>query len=381
MLCLMNGPNLTQSSIKEQNKKKIIQALWEHSPISRTGLADLTGLNKATVTNLINEIKDKNMITNVGQQKSKIGRSRNLIMFNEKYGLYAGIVIRPRVIHLALSDVFTKILWQDEYKYKPEDKPLFVLENISEMLSEQLSKYKDEFTNFLGIGIGTGSLLRQNDDMMYAVHSINWFNVPLGEYFRQQFKVPILVDTVSNNAMIGEKYFGVAKEVSNAVLINIGNGIGGGLLLDNKIYRGSDGFAGDIGHFMIDPNGPSCPCGNRGCWEIMGSSLAIENGSLKKLIQRAENGEASAITLLDSIGHAIGIGVSNLIRVLNPELVILGGDIVIAGKWVMNPCKTETKTRLWPFVWKRTNIRFAGLGSHSAIIGSLTRIIEQMFIS
>lgn len=376
----MKGPKLSsQSLIKEQNKKKIIRALWDNSPISRTGLAKLTGLNKGTITNLINEIDKEKMIINVGQQKSTVGRSSNLIMFNENYGLCAGIVIRPKVINLALSDVFTKILWEYDFEYSPQDKPLAVLEKISVLLTEQINKYKDSFNNFLGIGIGTGSLLRQADDMMYAVHSISWFDVPLGEYFRQRFKVPILVDTVSNNAMIGEKYFGAAKDVSNAVFLNIGNGIGGGLLLNNQLYRGANGFAGDLGHFIIDPNGPNCPCGNVGCWEVMGSTLAIENGSLKELVEKAEKGDTAAITLLDRMGHALGLGISNLVRTLNPELVILGGDIVIADKWIMNPCKVALKTRLWPFVWKQTNIQFARLGSRSAIIGSLTRIIELMF--
>lgn len=376
----MNNVSLTQSSIKERNKKRIIETLWRHSPISRTDLARFSGLNKATITNIINEIEADNMVVNVGRKKSKVGRAPELLMFNEKYGFSVAIIIRAGVINLAISDALVNILWEHDFLYDPREEPLTVLENAAKVLEEQINKFRGEYGSLLGIGIGTSSLLRRDDDLMYAVHSISWFDVPLGEFFRQKFKVPILVDTAANNAMLGEQYFGAARNVSNAVFLSVGKGIGGGLLLGDQIYRGKSGFAGDLGHFMIDPDGPPCPCGNVGCWEVMGSALAIQEGTLQEVVEKAEGGDSKSITLLNSMGHALGMGIANLVRVLNPELVILGGDIVAADKWIINPCNIELKTRLWPFVWKETNLCFAELGTRSSIVGALTRVVTRFFV-
>ncbi|NMB91138.1 MAG: ROK family protein [Chloroflexi bacterium] len=372
---------MSQTLIKESNKRKIIRTLWENSPVSRTGLAYLTGLNKATITNLMAEIVAEGMVTNVGQQKSSAGRSPNLIMFNENYGICAGVLIRPHIIVASISNVFAKILWQKDFLYSEKDDPIDVLQEVASMLREGVAACSEISTRLLGIGIGTASLLRQSDDMMYAVHSTTkWYNVPIGDFFRQNFKVPIWVDTVSNNAIVGEKYFGAARNISNAVFLSIGNGIGGGLLINGHLYRGVSGFAGDIGHFVVDPNGPQCRCGKRGCWEVMASALALSGGtSLDTAVREAESGNVAYITALNNIGQNIGRGIANLVRVLNPQKIILGGDIIVAGKWVMNPCRTELQTKLWPFVWESTQVEFAGLGKDSAILGCFTRVIEQLF--
>lgn len=338
-------------------------------------------MNKATITNLINEIIAEGMVINVGQQKSSAGRSPNLIMFNENYGICGGVVIRNSIITVAISNVFAKILWEKDFRYPVDDDPMNVLQHVAELLREGIAACSSISEKLLGIGISTASLLRQPDDMMYAIHSsLKWYNVPIGEYFRQQFNVPLWVDTASNNSMLGEKYFGIAKDISNAVFLSVGLGIGAGILVNGHLYRGANGFAGDIGHFVIDPDGPVCHCGKRGCWEILASALALPTDvTLEKAMQEAEKGNAKYISMLNDIGKNLGRGVANLVRVLNPECVILGGDIVIAGKWVMNPCRTELKTSLWPFVWDCTHVEFAGLGNQSSIIGSFTHVIKQLF--
>ena len=371
-----------QSTIKAVNKKRVIRALWENSPVSRTGLARLTGLNKATITNLIGEIEADGMIRNVGQQHGPgAGRNANLIMLNERYGVCAAITVRTREFTVSIGNIFAETLWERKLCHTPADNPMDVLERTAALLHEGIAACSAVSSRLFGICIGAGSLVRHPDDMIYAMHStLKWYNVPLGEFFRSRFAVPIRVDTGSNFAMLGEVYFGSAKGVSNALFITSGLGIGGSLLIDGQIYRGANGFAGDIGHFSIDPNGPLCPCGNRGCWEIMGSALALAPDlPLDEAIRRAEQGDVGCIGQFSRIGQNLGRGIANLTRVLNPERVIIGGDIVLAGKWVMNPCRTELQTRLWPFVWERTELQFSTLGNRSILFGCYAGVLEPLF--
>ena len=161
------------------------------------------------------------------------------------------------------------------------------------------------------------------------------------------------------------------------IYLSVGYGIGAGIVVNGKQCRGSEGFAGDVGHMVIDPNGPQCPCGKKGCWEVMASSIAAEE-SFKSLAEKAESGDPAAISMLNKIGCNLGIGISNLINVLNPQLVVLGGEVVHAGKWVMNPCRSTVQERAWPWVVEHTKIDFSGVtGEYAAsVVGTMTKVIE-----
>ena len=315
---------INQALMKEKNQRLVAYTLWRNSPISRTGLAKKTGLNKATITNIIADLTEGGMVKCCGSLQGNVGRAQNLIMFNEEYGMCGSIIIRPNTIFLAV-----------------------------------------------------GNLLRHDDDMLYAIHSIDWHNISVLDYLRHYFNVPILADTVSNCSAIGERYFGIAEDVSDMIYLSVGYGIGAGIVVNGKQCRGSEGFAGDVGHMVIDPNGPQCPCGKKGCWEVMASSIAAGE-SFKSLAEKAESGDPAAISMLNKIGCNLGIGISNLINVLNPQLVVLGGEVVHAGKWVMNPCRSTVRERAWPWVVEHTRIDFSGVtGEYAAsVVGTMTKVIE-----
>lgn len=366
---------INQSRMKRQNRTSVIYALWKNSPISRTGLAKVTGLNKATITSIVSSLEEEGMIVPSGSLKANVGRAQNLLMFNEQYGLCAGIVFRAPVMKIAISNIRAKILWSKDLPFSSSQSPLDVLAQMADLLEEGLATCRAYSGNLLGIGVGTASLLWPYDKMLYAIHSINWRNIPVVEYLQHRFCVPIIADTTSNNAILGEKHFGAAKDMDHAIYLSVGYGIGGGILLEGQLYRGSNGFAGDLGHYVIDPSGPPCPCGKRGCWEVMASSIAPQE-PFEKLADASEQGDGASIAALAQIGRNLGIGISNLINIFDPQLVVLGGDVVRAGDWVMVPCRNTVKEQVWPWVWDRTRIEFSNL---SGLVGCFTRVIELLF--
>ncbi len=366
---------INQSRMKQQNRTSVIYALWKNAPISRTGLAKVTGLNKATITSIVASLEEEGMIVPSGSLKGSVGRAQNLLMFNEQYVLCAGILFRPPVMKIAISNIRAKILWMKDLPFSSAQSPMEVLTQVADLLDEGLSTCGAYSDKLLGIGVGTASLLRPDDKMLYAIHSINWRNIPVVEYLQRRFQVPIIADTASNNAILGEKHFGAAKDADNAIYLSVGYGIGGGILMDGQLYRGSNGFAGDLGHYVIDPSGPPCPCGKRGCWEVMASSIATKK-SFSELCDAAEQGDGAAVAALAQIGRNLGLGISNLVSIFDPQLVVLGGDVVRAGDLVMVPCRNTVKERVWPWVWERTRIEFSSL---SGLVGCLTRVIELLF--
>ena len=370
---------INRSVMKERNRASVLQTLWLNSPISRTMLAKETGLNKATITNVISYMESHNMITDVGIDKSKPGKAQSLIMFNKFYGICAGVIFRPKVTYIAISDVYASILWQSSVEFEPDEDKNDIISRIIKELHIGLDKCKEYSSNLIGIGVGSASLLHEDDNVMYEIHSLAWKNIPLVQILKDEFNVPVIADTASNNAAIGEKYFGLSKNLSNEISLQIGYGIGGGIIASNHLYRGTSGFAGDIGHMTIDPKGPLCRCGKRGCWEVMSSEITLGYHSFEEYVERAEKGDKEAIKQLSSIAKNLAIGLSSLISILNPSLIILGGDITVCGKWIMNPLLNELKNRTWPFIFAKTKIEYSSLGQSAATKGTLMRVIETLF--
>lgn len=369
---------LDQAQIKKQNRNNVIRTIWGNSPLSRTNLASMTGLNKATITNIINELIYEGLVIEVGSVKGSVGRSQSLLAIDVNAYLCAGIVFRPSRIKVALSDIHANIVWRRVIPFDGTENQNELFDKIFSALDDGLASCSDTARKLLGIGVGTASLLRPEDDMLYAIHSINWYNVPLVTSLRHYYNVPVIADTVANNCMLAEKVFGIAHDAKNAIFLAVGYGIGGGILIGDKLYRGSNGFAGDLGHFVIDPNGPLCPCGKRGCWELLASSI-YAGESFASLYAKAEAGDKDSISKLTNIGRNLGIGIANLVSIVNPEIVIIGGSSVNAGKWILNPCRNEVKSRVFSWVESQTRIEFKSLGDDCDIIGSLSRSIELLF--
>ncbi|MDO4345184.1 MAG: ROK family transcriptional regulator [Eubacteriales bacterium] len=371
-----------QMVIKMNNKSRILTELWKNSPISRSNLAKLTGLNKATITNLVKELDEEGYIAEVGRQSSRVGRASDLIMFNDEIGMCCGVAISTYNIRVILCDAYARTLWRSDWAFERSGQPQTIMERIASEIKKGIDEIDGSKKRKLrGIGIGLPSLVERESGVMYGTPNIvNWSNIPVKDFFARRFQVPVFLDTISNNAVIGEKWFGAAQNDDNVIYLSIGQGIGAGILTNGRLYSGAGGYAGDISHMVIDPSGPVCPCGKRGCWEVMGTTYTLMPQTIDELTEKADMRDIHAIEVLGSIGRSIGIGVANLVRVLNPSLVLIGGSMARAGKWIMNPCVNQMKTELWTYVFDGMNVRFSELGDDSGVIGSATRVIEAMLV-
>ena len=278
----------------------------------------------------------------------------------------------------AISNIYAELLWSEKVPFDKSLSPFACLEKISDLLNTGLEACKDISTNLLGIGISIPGMIRSDTGVMFDTLKSPWENVPISEFFKQHFHVPVSVDTVANNALMAEYWFGAAQGSKNTLLLFISYGIGAGLLSNGSLYHGATGFAVDPGHMVIDPSGPVCPCGKRGCWELKGSLLALEGQDRDEIIRLAEEGDGEAISKLDSIGRNIGIGISNLVHLFNPQNIIINGDVIDCGKWVMNPCEITLQSLLRPYLRDSFTLSFSKLGKKGYLKGALSRVIENL---
>jgi N-acetylglucosamine repressor len=228
-------------------------------------------------------------------------------------------------------------------------------------------------------------------------------NVPIGSYLESRFQVPVQLDNDVRAMAIGESWLGNARDVSHFLCINVGYGIGAAIVLGKELYHGVSHSAGEIGHTTVDEAGPRCSCGNTGCLQVMAAGPAIaerarqairhgrdsriyENaeGDLDAITaltvyQAAEEGDSLALQLLEDTGHYLGIAIANLINILNPEKVIIGGGVAKAGDFVFRPLKETVAQRSLALPYSKTQIVESALGDNATAIGAACMILKAMF--
>lgn len=238
-----------------------------------------------------------------------------------------------------------------------------VVETVKELIDELLLGNHLTPSNLVGIGLGIAGMINFKEGTVVFSPNLPLRNVAFRNLIQEYYKVPTFLDNDANTATLGEKYYGAGRGVSNMVGITLGTGIGGGIIVDNKLYRGTTGSAAEIGHMVIDINGPECTCGSFGCFEALASgrviskmaSQAIEEGENSAIFRladekienitgetvarAAQEGDLLAKEIFANIGRVIGIGLVNVVNIFNPELVVLAGGIAQAGELILLPAR------------------------------------------
>ncbi|MBW4839238.1 MAG: ROK family protein, partial [Paenibacillaceae bacterium] len=239
------------------------------------------------------------------------------------------------------------------------------------------------------IGIGVPGLVDDKSRVVSAPN-LDWNQVDLYESLASEFGANLHIDNEANAGAIGEKLYGAGREAQNLIYLSIGIGIGSGIIVGGELYRGTSNFSGEVGHMTVAENGPLCRCGNRGCWETLASEKALLDRAaklwsdshldLEEIIQLARGGEPRAVQLLDEIGARLGVGLANLVNILNPELIVIGNRLSLAGDLLQDAMLHTIENRSLSYHRKKSGVAFANLGIRSTALGAASMPIT-MFLS
>ena len=253
------------------------------------------------------------------------------------------------------------------------------------------------------VGISAAGLVEAGTGIMRFAPNLSWRNAPLVERIGGAFGVPTVADNDNNAAAWGEYRFGVGRDHANILFVGVGTGIGGGIIVDGALLRGAHGFAAEIGHIIVEPDGPRCGCGNHGCWEQVASGSAITRdaraavtrhphsilvelsggdpahvtGSM--VTEAARQGDTVSRGILNEVGHRLGQGIAGLVNVLDPELVIVGGGVSEAGDLVLAPARTAYSRSVEGAAFRpEVPILAASLVNDAGGIGAATMAFELL---
>ena len=270
-----------------------------------------------------------------------------------------------------------------------------VLEQIVNSIKNIIGNSGKDKSEITGIGIGTPGLVDSEKGIIRGLTNIEGFeNVRMKEYVESALDIPTFIDNDVNVMAYGELKCGAGKDAMNIVCLTLGTGVGGGIIIDGRIYRGSSLSAGEIGHIPVNVDGPKCICGGRACLESYIGRDRIIKRTIEKLTQRkesiipklveedlkkitpkiiceaAEAGDMLAIEIWRETAQYLATALTGIINVLNPELIVIGGGIANTGKYLFDPLRETIKKRVFQFLAKKTRIVCAQLGEEAGIIGS-----------
>ncbi len=392
-----------QGFLRQQNLSGIMHHLYENAPISRADLAKLTGLNKTTVSSLISELIKNQFVTEIGAgMPNKIGRRSVLLDINPERGCFVSSEIGVDYISVICTNFAAEIIWKKKDEILDNTKKDEIIKQAIELLRSAVTYGADNHLPLLGIALGVPGLVDWRSGTVLFAPNLGWANVPLGDILRQAFKTQICVENEATLAALGEQYFGAAEGYNDVLYVSAGVGLGGGMVMNGSPYNGSSGFAGEFGHMTMKANGELCKCGNRGCWETQVSQAALfryvehaiesntstllnkfgshnkEHLTVEAVVEAAKANDPVALNALKQVGRDLGIGIASLVNALNPDLVVFGGILSLAGDYLIPEVLNEIRNRALHWNEETAKLVIARFGADAAVMGGVARVYQAV---
>lgn len=369
-----------QELVRNQNRALVINLLRLHGPHSRTEISEQTRLAPSALTRLTRDLLKEGVVIETGKSSSTGGRPAVLVTLNPEYSRCIGIKVERARILAAAVDLTGVIRARAEVSFEEPPSPANVIAAVAKLVK------KLSFKRVLGVGISISGFVDPTTGMDLYSPILGWKQVPLRDPISEKTDLPVWIENDVNALALAERWYGAGRNYSHFICITVGEGIGAGIVIGGEIYRGAFGGAGELGHITIDPDGPVCRCQERGCLEVYASDcfLAEEASRLgfadiQELIQAARDSGSGPKEAFARMGKYLGFGVKNLVNLLNPEAIILGGERMDASDLFLAAIENEVRRHSFPSEAERLQIVSAELGVDGFLIGSATLVAADFF--
>ncbi|MCM3874006.1 MAG: ROK family transcriptional regulator [Pyrinomonadaceae bacterium] len=380
------------NTIRDINRQIVLNYVREHGPISRAEIARQALLQRSTVSAIVDALVVDGLVEDIGKGDSTGGRCPTLLRLSGGHPAAIGIDISPIYTTVASSDIAGCVLGKKRFRTHPDlEKTLSrAIDAVAELASQAP-------TSIEGVGVSLPGLVDPLSGQALYIPYFNWRNVDIEGRIASATGYPVTIDNDANAAALAELWFGSPEvsETSDFILVFVSEGLGTGIILDRQIYRGAAGAAGEFGHMIIGQKAPvACSCGSYDCWEAFASGRAAtaryaqltsktadtQQPTFAQLIERALGGESAAENALLETARNLGIGISNLIVGLSPELIVIGGPIARA--WplladIFGAILERSVRRGMP----SARIIPSTLGERTTLMGALSLVLSAKFAS
>jgi glucokinase-like ROK family protein len=376
---------------KNQYIVEILQEIYNSGAITIAQLAKKLHTSVPSITVYINELIENNWILEVGSSKTKSGRRPSLFDLNPNKNQVLVIDINIYETNLYLINLRNEISEQFTIKLDISSP------NLVEVIKKEIRNFIKDL-KIWAIGISSPGLLSIEKGINFTYPNHNEQEESLANLIQEKLKIPTFITHDTQASMMGEHHFGLAKNKENVLLINLDWGIGLGIMCNGQIIKGSDGFAGELGHIQIKPDGELCHCGKKGCLETVASAqalinkakqgiqegktstLALKKGviTLEDVIEAALRGDEFSIDLIFDIGKELGKGLSIAIHMFNPEVIIIDGVMTKAGELIVSTLNQAINKYCLTDFKKNLKVLISPMGEKAKIFGTKSFVFEKM---
>lgn len=400
----MAKTSVDHAVMRDMNLALVLNTLHAAAPLSRADLAARTGLNKATVTSLVRELLEQSWISELGTDPdaAEVGRPAINLALNPQAGCFIGAEINVDFISVIITDFQVQIVSRRHESTTHLTSQEAILERFVFLLQEAVAQVRRDGQPLFGIGVGVPGLVDNQTGRLLFAPNLGWKDMALGELLQAAFAVPVLVRNEANLAALGESYFGAGRDRDWILYVSFGVGIGGGIIASGHVLEGATGFAGEVGHMILQRDGSLCNCGAHGCWETLAGQCALFNrisqavtagqeshllaatgGDLAHLTvplvnEAAQAGDQVALRALYETGVWIGVGIANLLNVLNPQQVIIGGPLSEAHTFLLPVIRETVVRNAWQWVQREAEIVTAVHRADATVVGAVAAVYRQV---
>ena len=406
----MSFPGSNALHIKQHNLRAILQSLLQKGPLSRVQLAEQTALSNTTITNLTAELLDLAIIredeppTEVNSHSRRsVGRPRRMLSLAPNARYVIGIHIGIGILRVAVFNLCAEMVRNNMTHFAIEEPAAAVLDSIAALVEQTVAEAGLERGLILGVGVGASGLVDPQTGVNVLAARLGWRDTPIRAHLEERLNLPVCVDNNVRTMALGEAIFGAGQNVDLLAFIYGRVGVGAGIVLEGQVFRGSGAGAGEIGHTIILPEGGElCRCGQYGCLETLVSEPVLireaellvarePNGRLahhwqqpdKKPIQAvfaaAREGDSEMIRIIERLSHYLGIALANLVNVLNPELIILGGMFAEGSDLILPTAEATMREAAFADLGKKVRLCPTTFGWRAGITGAAALALNQFF--
>jgi predicted NBD/HSP70 family sugar kinase len=377
------------------NCSAVLNTIKNQGPISRAEIARFTKLSAATVSGITAELIDDDLIFEKETGDSSGGRRPILLALNPRGGYVVGLKLLEGQVVGVLTDLEAFVLAKHTQTLDNHslEQAIDTLGLVVETLVNQCGVAQKQL---LGVGLGLAGVIDTAHGRLRHSPMFGWRDVPIGDLLRERVQTPVHIGNDVDTLTLAEKWFGKGQGLDNFLTVTIGRGVGLGIVVNGQMYSGFQGGAGEFGHIVIDPAGPQCACGNRGCLEtyvsdpalLRTAKEAVERGelpetvqSLDAFLQLAQKGNPAAVTIFAEAGQVLGRGIANLINIFSPQQIIISGEGVRAGDLIFGPMYDTIALHVMPGLAEDTEIEVDVWSDDAWARGAASLVLQELFKS
>ncbi|MES9539644.1 ROK family protein [Actinomadura sp. NPDC000600] len=388
-----NAP-VRHATMRERNLAVVLEHVARHQPVTRARLAELTGFTKTTVSNLVSLLEGAGLVRD-GAPVHEGERGRPGVGVSVHGDGAAGLGLEVNVDYL--SACVLDLAKQVRYRHVVSSdnrgrEPGAVLAALSALAGEAVAAAAGQGLTVAGAAVALPGLLDRENGVVRHAPNLGWTDVPVTGVPGLATALPAEYDNEANLAALGELWFGGGARFGDFVHVSGEIGIGAGIVVDGRVFRGAHGFAGELGHLVADPSGPACSCGGRGCLEQVAGQEAMlraaglpatrpaagPEGSVGRLVDRLDAGDAAALEAVARAGRALGGALASVVNLIDPDTVVLGGVFSPLAAWIRPPLEGVLAAGPGSLRRGAPPVEVSGLAEGAAVLGAAGLVVQRV---